>query len=89
MAQRKRVHILTAVNAANVSKSGSTYTIANVCGAVDDIVMNGMLYPADELVKSAPTLNQKPAPAGHPKNSAGQFISATNGEAVTARANLA
>ena len=81
---RKRVHLLSAVNAANVSKSGTTYTIRNVCGAVDDLVMNGMLYPADELAKSAPTLNQKPAPAGHPKNSAGQFISATNGEALLA-----
>ena len=79
---RKRIHILSAVNAANVAKAGTTYTIRNVCGAVDDIVMHGMLYPADELAKSAPTLNGKPAPAGHPKNSAGQFISATNGEAL-------
>lgn len=80
--QQKRVHILTAVNAANVSKSGGVYTIRDVCGATDEIVMNGMLYPADQLSAGAPSLNDKPAPAGHPKNAAGQHISALNGEAL-------
>ena len=78
----KRVHILSAVNAANVSKDGSTYTIRDVVGAVDDIVMNSRLYPADQLKAAAATLEGKPAPAGHPKNSAGQAISALNGEAL-------
>lgn len=79
---RKRVHLLSAVNAANVSKSGSTYTIANVCGAVDEIVMNGMLYPGEQLAAGAKSLDGKPAPAGHPKNDAGQFISANSGAAL-------
>jgi hypothetical protein len=78
----QRVHILTTVNARNVSKTGGTYTIRDVCAAVDGIVMNSMLYPADQLAKSAPSLNGKPAPAGHPKNSDGQCISATNGDAL-------
>ena len=78
----KCVHILSAVNAANVSKDGTTYTIRNVVGAVDDIVMNSRLYPADQLKAAAATLEGKPAPAGHPKNSAGQAISALNGEAL-------
>ena len=78
----KRVHILSAVNAANVSKSGSTYTIRDVCGAVDAIVMNRMLYPGDQLAGAVNTLEGKPAPAGHPKNGAGQYISALNGEAL-------
>lgn len=79
---RKRVHLLSAVNAGAVSKSGGTFTIRNVCGAVDDLVMNGMLYPADQLAPAAPGLTGKPAPAGHPKNGAGQFISANSGEAL-------
>lgn len=79
---RKRVHILSTVNAGAVSKAGSTYTIRGVCGAVDGLVMNRMLYPAEQLAEGAPSLNGKPAPAGHPKNDAGQFISATNGEAL-------
>ena len=78
----KRVHILSAVNAANVSKSGSTYTIKDVCGAVDEIVMNGMLYGGDQLAAGVASLEGKPAPAGHPKNDAGQFISALNGDAL-------
>lgn len=82
MSKSKRVHILSAVNAANVSKSGSTYTIKDVCGAVDGIVMNSMLYPAEQLAAGAETLNDKPAPAGHPKNAQGQHISALNGEAM-------
>ena len=79
---KKHVRILSVVNAAAVSKSGGLYTIKGVCGAVNDIVMNGMLYPADQLAKGVATLNGKPAPAGHPKNAAGQFISALNGEAL-------
>ncbi len=79
---KRRVHILTAVNASAVSKTGGKYTIKGVCGAVNDIVMNGMLYPADQLAKGVATLNGKPAPAGHPKNDAGQYISALNGEAL-------
>jgi hypothetical protein len=79
---KKLVRILSAVNAANVSKSGSTYTIKDVCGAVDDIVMNSVLYPAEQLAAGAATLESKPAPAGHPKNAAGQAISALNGEAM-------
>lgn len=79
---RKRIHILTAVNAANVSKSGGTYTIKDVCGAVDGLVMNSMLYPGEQLANAAATLEGKPAPAGHPKNAAGQHISATSGDAL-------
>lgn len=81
MAQ-KRVHILSAVNAANISKVGAIYTIRDVCGAVDNIVMNRRLYPADQLAAGVASLSGKPAPAGHPKNSKGQHISAANGEAL-------
>lgn len=79
---QKRVHILSAVNAANVSKDGATYTIRDVVGAVDDIVMNGRLYPSDQLAAGVASLEGKPAPAGHPKSAEGKFISALNGEAL-------
>ncbi|WP_058643633.1 hypothetical protein [Pseudacidovorax intermedius] len=80
--KKKRVHLLSAVNAANVSKSGAKYVIRDVCGAVDDIVMNSTLYPADQLAAGAPTMEGKIAPAGHPKNADGTFISATNADAL-------
>lgn len=79
---KTRIHILSAVNAANVTKDGGTYTIRDVCGAVDGIVMNQALYPAEELKAGVSSLEGKPAPAGHPKNASGQFISALNGEAL-------
>jgi hypothetical protein len=82
MKKTKRVHILSAVNAANISKAGSVYTIKDVCGAINDIVMNNRLYPADQLAAGVASLEGKPAPAGHPKNAAGQYISALNGEAL-------
>jgi len=79
---KKHVRILSAVNASAVSKSGGIYTIKGVVGAVDGIVMNSMLYPAEQLAKGVATMNGKPAPAGHPKNAKGQHISALNGEAL-------
>jgi len=82
MSKRTRVHVISTVNASAVSKEGSTYTIRGVCGAIDGLVMNGALYPAAELAEGAASLEGKPAPAGHPKNAAGQFISANSGEAL-------
>ncbi len=79
---KRRIHILSTVNASAVSKTGATYTIKDVCGAVDGIVMNAMLYPGDQLAAGVASLEGKPAPAGHPKNAAGQHISALNGEAL-------
>ena len=79
---KKHIHILGAVNAANVSKDGDTYTIRDVCGAADGIVMNRRMYPGDQLAAGVQTLEGKPAPAGHPKSRAGHYISATNGEAL-------
>ncbi|CAB4159768.1 Uncharacterised conserved protein UCP029215 [uncultured Caudovirales phage] len=81
---RKRVNLLSAVNAKNVSRSadGATYTVRDVVHAVDGIVLNGRLYAGPELAKSVDTLNGKPAPAGHPKDSKGRHITASHGEAL-------
>lgn len=80
--KKHRVNIVCAVNAANVSKSGERYTVRDVVHAVDGIVLNGRLYPGDELAKAAEGLEGRPAPAGHPKDSKGRHISAANGEAL-------
>ena len=42
-----------------------------------DIVMNGVLYPAGEVQKAAPTLEGTPSPLGHPKVD-GEMVSASN-----------
>jgi hypothetical protein len=80
----KRVNIVTAVNAANVSKADGRYTVKDVVHAIDGIVLNSRLYTGEELVKSVAGLEGRPAPAGHPKDSKGRHISASNGEALSA-----
>lgn len=47
----------------------------------DNIVMNGGLYPAEEIEKSFASLERVLAPVGHPKKN-GKFISATDPYAV-------
>lgn len=47
----------------------------------DDVVMNGIKYPAEEIAKSFKTLERTPAPLGHP-NVNGRFISATDPEGL-------
>ena len=44
----------------------------------DDIVMNGGLYPAEEIDKSFMSLERTLAPVEHPTDAAGQFISAND-----------
>jgi len=48
----------------------------------DDIVMNGGLYPADEIEKSYESLERTLAPVEHPTDTAGNFISATDPSAI-------
>ena len=47
----------------------------------DDVVMNGISYPADEIKKSFKTLERTPAPLGHPTIN-GKFVSASDPEGI-------
>lgn len=77
-----RVNIISAVNSAKISKSNGLYTIRDVVPIVDDIVMNGLLYPGSEIDKSYKSIDDTPAPASHPKNADGQYVSAANATAM-------
>lgn len=48
----------------------------------DDIVMNGILYPAEEIAASYMGLNEVHSPVGHPVDDDGMFISANNPFAI-------
>lgn len=48
----------------------------------DDCVMNSLFYPADEIAKSYQTLNGTLAPVGHPVTPDGEYISATDANAI-------
>lgn len=47
----------------------------------DNVVMNGGLYPAEEIEKSYMTLDNTPAPLGHPQIN-GQFVNASLPQAI-------
>ena len=73
-----RVNIVSAVNSAKISKTGDMYTIRDVVPIVDDIVLNSIKYPAEEIDKSYMSMNNTPAPASHPKDADGNFVSAAD-----------
>lgn len=75
-----RVNIRTAVNASAIRRerrSGRDVIVVPSATLPDNIVMNGIRYPADEIAKSFETLNGTPAPLGHP-NEEGEFLSASD-----------
>lgn len=47
----------------------------------DDVVMNDVLYPAEEIAKTYKQLERKPAPLGHPTIN-GKFVSASDPEGL-------
>lgn len=78
----ENISIVMQVNKERVTDDGKTITIRGVVPIVDDIVMNGGLYPASEIARTYSSLEGTIAPSGHPVDSDGQFISATDGEAL-------
>lgn len=81
MNNKMQVNVLTTINSAsNISEQiidgDPHYVIKNVVPVVDDIVMNSILYPGDEIKKSFHGLDGKPAPYDHPKID-GKYVSAS------------
>lgn len=80
------IHVKSlAINSANISTEtidGDEHiVIRGVVPVVDDVVMNGGLYPAEEINKSFKTLEGNQMPLGHPKIG-GEYVSANNPRAV-------
>jgi hypothetical protein len=83
-----RVNIRAAVNAGKIRREtrnfgGRDMEVVIVPSATlpDGVVMNSILYSGDEIEKAYLTLEKTPAPAGHPVDSAGNFLSALDPEA--------
>lgn len=55
---------------------GREYRVFPVVLIVDNVVMNGLLYPAEELESFAESWNGIPIPLYHPEDEAGDFLSA-------------
>lgn len=80
------IHVKSlAINASNISTTtidgADHYVIRGVVPIVDDIVMNGGLYPAEEINNSYKSMEGKLMPLPHPKVD-GKFVSANDPRAV-------
>ncbi|HEM3779780.1 TPA: DUF2213 domain-containing protein [Escherichia coli] len=80
------IHVKSlAINASNISTTTINgqehYVIRGAVPIVDDIVMNGVLYPAEEINNSYQTMERKLMPTGHPMVN-GKYVSANDPQAV-------
>lgn len=80
------IHVKSlAINASNISTTtingAEHYVIRGAVPIVDDIVMNSVLYPAEEINNSYATMERKLMPLSHPKVD-GNYISANDPRAV-------
>lgn len=84
MPKQVRVNIRTRVNAADIKREkreGRDVIRVPSATLPDNVVMNRILYPADEIAKSFKTLERTPAPLGHPMVG-NQFVPAREPEAI-------
>lgn len=78
MTDQVRVNISTKVNASKIrreKRDGREVIIVPSATLPDGVVMNGIKYPAEEIAKSYKTLENTPAPLGHPMVG-NEFVSA-------------
>lgn len=81
-----RVNVRTQVNTKTHKKekrNGRNVLVVSSATLPDDVVMNGIRYPAAEIAKSYKGLERSPAPLGHPTVN-GKFVSATDPEGINA-----
>lgn len=85
MSQRQaRINIRSVANskaAKKIRRNGRDLMIVPSATLPDDVVMNGIKYPAAEIEKSFHTLERTPAPFGHPMVN-GMFVSARDPEGI-------
>ncbi|BBU58518.1 hypothetical protein [Mameliella alba] len=84
MTKRVRVNVRALANtkaARREKRNGRDVIVVPSATLPDNVVMNSILYPADEIEKSFASLNRTPAPAGHPLIN-GKFVSARDPEGI-------
>ena len=78
--KKVRVNIRSVANMAAIrreTRDGREVVVVPSATLPDDVVMNDIKYPADEIANSFTTLNGKPAPFGHPMVN-NRFVSAVD-----------
>ncbi|WP_069383972.1 DUF2213 domain-containing protein [Halomonas caseinilytica] len=84
MPKQVHAHLVTQVNASKITKEvidGEEHYRIPSATLPDNVVMNGGLYPADEIEKAYRGLEGTPAPLGHPKVG-NQFVPAMSPRAM-------
>lgn len=79
-----RVNIRSLANAGAIrheKRNGRDVVIVPSATLPDNVVMNSIMYPADEIEKSFSGLERTPAPLGHPTIN-GKFVSARDPEGI-------
>lgn len=79
-----RVNIRSTINAKKIRKEkldGRDVIIVPSATLPDDVIMNEILYPSDEIEKSFKGLERTPAPLGHPTIN-GKFVSASDPQGI-------
>ena len=84
MSKHVRVNIRTTANLTGIRKerrNGRDKIIVPSATLPDGVVMNGIIYPAEEIEKGFMSLNNTYAPLGHPTVN-GMFVSASDPEGI-------
>jgi len=84
MSKHVRVNIRTMANMASIRRerrNGRDKIIVPSATLPDGVVMNGIIYPAEEIEKGFMSLNNTYAPLGHPTVN-GMFVSASDPEGI-------
>lgn len=85
MTKRIMVQCATQINRESIRRDtieGVEHIIVSSYTLPDNVVMNGGLYPAEEIEKSFHTLERTLAPVEHPVDSKGNFLPATDPQAI-------
>lgn len=83
--KKKYIHCTVQVNKEDISRrniDGVEHVTITSYTLPDNIVMNGGLYPTNEIDKSYKSLEGTLAPLEHPVNGDGQFLSASSPDAI-------
>lgn len=82
--RQARINIRSLANskaAKKIRRNGRDLMVVPSATLPDNVVMNGIKYPADEIEKGFRTLERTPAPFGHPMVN-GMFVSARDPEGI-------
>lgn len=83
--KRVRINVRTLVNSAAIrteTRNGREVIVVPSATLPDNVVMNGIRYPAKAIEASFKSLERTLAPLGHPKAADGGFLNAKDPEAI-------